>query len=93
MFYRVAYAVSVCTNCMFDSISVIAAVEWSLVFDGIVRWICVGVSNELDSLTHTTMTSDQTSNGIKQASAGEAKLLFISIRAKSRSDPTQRAWT
>lgn len=38
---------------------------------------------------HTKPWPQIQSNGIRQASAGEAKLLFISIRDMSRSDPTQ----
>lgn len=76
---------------LFDSLSVLAAVEWSSAFDEILRERCVGVSNEPHTHTHAQPCPQIPSNGIRRASAGEAKLLFLSIRAVSRSDPTQRS--
>lgn len=74
---------------LFDSLSVLAAVEWSSPFDEVLRERCVGVSNEPH--THAQPCPQIPSNGIRRVSAGEAKLLFLSIRAVSRSDPTQRS--
>lgn len=76
--------------CFIEWVPLMLLEVWMVECSMIKRWGgCAYVWECQMKHTHTEPWPQIQSNGIRQASAGEAKLLFISIRDMSRSDPTQ----